>query len=255
MDRALAQNFQNSDITNIDGIEILVNWAKSGLIDPWNIDIVQVTDMFLQKLGEIKQNNLKLTGKTLFFAAVLLKLKSNYLEGIDLFKQEEELIIEAEEDTFDDNLIDFNDDEIITQSHAITLERAIVRRTSVRKNRTRKVSLDDLIREITKLEKIEEKKSRKAAEESVKARRAFTIFTPNDIMNLAHEENIEDDIEKLQTLLTRLFENNERLELKDLIEAGMDKASAYISLLFLVSRSSIDLVQESFYSELYIVKG
>lgn len=255
MTRALAQSFQQEDITKLDGIEILVNWAKAGLIDPWNIDLVQITDMFLQKLNEIKENNLKLTGKTLFFAAVLLKIKSNYLEGLDPFKQEDELLPD-DEDNFDENFMDYNDsDEIITQSHAITLESAIVRRTSVRKNRTRKVSLEDLILQIQRLEKAEQSKDRKAAEERVKARRSYSHFTPNDIMDLAHEEHLEDDIEKLENLLTRLFKDDEKIELNDLIEAGMDKASAYLSLLFLASRSSIDLVQESFYSDLYIVKG
>jgi len=43
-----------------DGIEILVDMAKSNKIDPWNIDIVEVTDQYLQKLVEMKSNNLRL---------------------------------------------------------------------------------------------------------------------------------------------------------------------------------------------------
>ena len=30
----------------VDGIDILVNMAKQGKIDPWNIDIVDVTDKY-----------------------------------------------------------------------------------------------------------------------------------------------------------------------------------------------------------------
>ena len=34
----------------VDGIEILVNMAKQGKIDPWNVDIVEVTDKYLMHL-------------------------------------------------------------------------------------------------------------------------------------------------------------------------------------------------------------
>ena len=68
----------------VDGIEILVNMAKQGKIDPWNVDIVEVTDKYLMHLFQSKAQNLRLTGRTLLFAAILLKLKSNVLEGIDV---------------------------------------------------------------------------------------------------------------------------------------------------------------------------
>ena len=68
----------------VDGIEILVNLAKQGKIDPWNVDIVEVTDKYLMHLFQSKAQNLRLTGRTLLFAAILLKLKSNVLEGLDV---------------------------------------------------------------------------------------------------------------------------------------------------------------------------
>ena len=71
-----------------DGIEILVNMAKHGKVDPWNIDIVDITDKYLAQLFKMKAQNLRLTGRTLLFAAILLKLKSNILEGIDVNVQD-----------------------------------------------------------------------------------------------------------------------------------------------------------------------
>ena len=68
----------------VDGIEILVNMAKQGKIDPWNVNIVDVTDKYLMHLFQSKAQNLRLTGRTLLFAAILLKLKSNVLEGLDI---------------------------------------------------------------------------------------------------------------------------------------------------------------------------
>ena len=250
----IVENSSNSELEKLDGIEILVNWAKSGSIDPWNIDIVQITDMFLEKLLEIKQYNLRLTGRTLFFAAVLLKIKSDILEGLDPFKEEEELLPDNNESEFDEDLMDDDIYENIKQSNIVSLENAITRRTSARKNRTRKVTLEDLIKQLRKLEEVENKQKRKSTEEHIKARRSYTHFTPDDILDMAHDEDINDDTLRIQEVLSRLFETEEKVELNELIDIGMSRINVYIALLHLASKSSIELVQDEFYSDLYIVK-
>lgn len=243
-----------NEIDKLDGIEILVNWAKSGEVDPWDVDIVKVTDMFLEKLFEIKQHNLRLTGRTLFFAAVLLKIKSDILEGLDPFKE-----VPVDSDFIDEHDMneDFDEDDIyddIRNTNIVSLENALARRTSTRKNRTRKVTLEDLIKQLRKLEEIENKQKVKRTEDKINTRRSYTHFTPDDILEMAHDEYIEDEIIKLQNTLTKLFESEEIIELNELTKSGMDRVSAYIALLFLASRSRIDLVQDEFYSDLYIIK-
>jgi len=232
-----------------DGIEILVDMAKTGKIEPWNIDIVDVTDKYLQQLVEMKSNNLKFTGRTLFFAAVLLRLKSDVLEGIDPLAS----IDEVESDIGEETDIDFD---TINTSNVISLEDALARRSSVRLNRQRVVTLSDLIKQLEFYEKIEKKRSLINAQERAQRRtRSYADFTPDDILEMAHEEYIEDEINNLHNILLRLFETNEKVELSELNETGMDKISTYITLLFLSARSRIDLVQEEFYSDLYIVQG
>lgn len=247
----LAAKNSKTDLNNLEGIDILVNWTKSGDIDPWDIDIVQVTDMFLAKLLELKQNNLRLTGRTLFYAAVLLKIKSDILEGLDPFK--EDAAIEPEEFNADDEYLEEEYEAYKNAANVISLEKAITRRTSIRKNRFRKVTLEDLIKQIQKLEELDKKENQIATTERIKARRSYTHFTPDDIIEMAHEEQIEDEIIKLQNILIKLFESDERINLEELIDAGMDKINAYLALLFLTARSRIDLVQDEFYSDLYIV--
>lgn len=234
-----------------DGIEILVEMAKSGKIDPWNIDIVDVTDKFLHELVEIKSQNLKLTGRTLFFAAVLLRLKSDVLAEPTIDQTENQ-------DIFEEIPEDYNyDTDDINLNNIISLEDALARRTSVRLNRKRVVTLKDLIKQLEFYEKIDKMRSLKNAHDRANTRRArsYADFTPEDILDMAHDEYIEDGIEKLQDILMRLFETNEKVELSELRETGMDKISTYITLLFLAARSRIDLVQEEFYSDLYIVPG
>ena len=43
-------------------IEILVNLARNGEIDPWNIDIVELTDKFLKRVEELEKMDLRVSG-------------------------------------------------------------------------------------------------------------------------------------------------------------------------------------------------
>ena len=85
--------------------------------------------------------------------------------------------------------------------------------------------------------------------------RSYARFTPDDIINLAHEEYIEDCVLRLKENLSQIFEREDKIELNELTLLGMDKVSAYIALLFLSAESDYDLVQEEFYSDLYVVRG
>ena len=44
--------------TEVDGIEILVNMAKQGKIDPWNVNIVDVYDNYMMQVFKAKGYNL-----------------------------------------------------------------------------------------------------------------------------------------------------------------------------------------------------
>ena len=55
--------------------------------------------------------------------------------------------------------------------------------------------------------------------------------------------------------MAQIFEKDDNIELNELTLLGMDKISAYIALLFLSAESDYDLVQDEFYSDLYVVRG
>ncbi len=251
-------SFENSKAilnTETDGIEILVNMAKQGKVDPWNIDIVDITDKYLAQLFQMKAQNLRLTGRTILFAAVLLKLKSNILEGIDVNDFESQ---EVEDFDYTDDYDEFgqSEHEYINTNNVVSLEEVLERRTSVKLNRSRVVTLKDLIRQLQFYEEMERKRSLKNAHERAKRRvRSYARLSAEDIVNLAHDEYIENGVLILKDNLARIFEHEDRIDLKTLTLLGMDKTSAYISLLFLTAESDYDLVQEEFYGDLYVVKN
>ena len=250
----ISETTLQSDITEqVDGIEILVGMAKSGKIDPWNVDIVDVTDKYLAHLFQMKAQNLRLTGRTLLFAAILLRLKSNVLEGIDVNQIEG-----IEEDNFDEFEMqdDSWDDDEINTNNVVSLDEVLQRRTSIRLNRSRTVNLKDLIKQLQFYEELDRKQSLKNAHERAKRRvRSYARLTPDDIVNLAHDEYIEKSVEVLHENLKKIFETEEKVELTTLTLLGLDKISAYIALLFLTAEpeSDVDLYQEEFYGELYAV--
>lgn len=244
----------NTPTEQLDGIEILVAMARNGKIDPWNIDIVDITDKYLLHLVESKSNNLRLTGRTLLFAAILLKLKSNILEGIvpNQFETEDQSIdIDYEDDWLEDEL----EEEPLNRNNVISIDEVLQRRTSIRLNRNRVVTLKDLIKQLEFYEELDRKQSLKNTLERAKRRvKSYAKFTSDDIINLAHDEYIENSVKILHENLIRIFETEEKIELNTLTLLGMDKISAYIALLFLSASSDFELVQDEFYSELYVTK-
>ena len=236
----------------VDGIEILVNMAKQGKIDPWNVDIVEVTDKYLMHLFQSTAQNLRLTGRTLLFAAILLKLKSNVLEGIDVLDFEPQ---HQDEFNYDDEMPLDYEEEYIPTNNVISIDEVLQRRTSVRLNHNRVVTLRDLIRQLEFYEMLDKKQSLKNAHERAKRRvQNYAKLSPDDIINLAHDEYIENGVQRLKANLSEILSRQDKIELNELTLLGMDKISAYISLLFLTVESDYDLEQDEFYGDLYVIR-
>lgn len=248
-----AEALQLEQDIHVDGIEMLVDMAKSGKIDPWNIDIVDIADRYLMQTFEAKSQNLKVTGRTLLFASVLLKLKSNILKGLDVA---EWLPEDAPELDIDDDMNSDDDFHSYNTTNVISIDEVLQRRTSVKLNRKRVVTLEDLIKQLEFYEMLDKKLALKNAHERAKRRvRSYANITPADLINLEHDNFIEDSVQNIKNKLEKLFNKKDKIELNELVSIGMSKVVAYLALLFLAADSDIDLVQEEFYSDLYVVKG
>ena len=239
-----------------DGIGILVDMAKQSKIDPWNIDILDVTEKYLQRMIELKSLNLRVASRTLLFASILCRLQSNVLAGLSIedFKDEPEDTNIYDDDGF---IAEYGEDEeFIPTSNVVSFEEALQRRTSIRLNRNRVVTLKDLIKQLEFYEKLEKRASMKSAHERAKRHvRNYSRLTPDEIVSMAHEEYIEESVLKLKDNLGQIFEHQDKIELNELIVLGLDKISAYLALLFLSRDTDYELEQEEFYSDLYVVKG
>ncbi len=250
-DERHAGNHPGAQDVPLDGVELLVHMAKTGEIDPWNIDIVKVADQYLRAVAELKESDLKITGKTLLYLAILLRMKSDQLAGINyLYPPEDEFLDALMEPDFMDG------GKVVQPKFSFrSLDEVIKRRTSTKQPRIRNVTLEDLIRELQKYEEMEKRRSLKEKVEKFSNHRMmdYADFTADDIEEMAHEEFHEDTILHLRDVLGRILLSQEEVSLTDLMQAGrLDKISAYLALLFLAARGGCSMHQEEFYSELYV---
>lgn len=236
----------------LDGIELLVSMVKAEKINPWNIDIVDITDKYLQKMFKMKAQNLRITSKTLLFAAILLRMKSNILANVDLNYFEE-----PEFEEYDDDFqADYYDENEINRNNVISIDEVLQRRTSLRMNRNRVVTLKDLIRHLEFYQKLDEQQTLKQRHERAKRRiRSYANLTPDEIVNIAHDEYIKEGVQRLKENLAQIFLKEKKIGLNELACLGMDKISAYVSLLFLTVESNYELKQDDFYSDVYVVQN
>ncbi|KGK98303.1 chromosome segregation protein ScpA [Methanococcoides methylutens] len=223
-----------SDDVLCEPVEIFVNLAKNGDINPWDIDIVQATDKFLAYIEDMKLMDLRISGRTLLYAAILLRMKST---GI---VQEEE---EEEEDFLDDDM-DFYE-----------IEEYPVPKLPIRRTATRPVTLQELITELKKAEKVETRRKDRRIRHRIEV---MDRATTDDVLGIAHEEDIRGRVDTLYEYLEELFRDREEVLFSDLIDnsnSRSEKMMTYISLLFLAAEKRVWLSQEELFGELYVHQG
>ena len=229
-------------------VEILVGMAERGEVDPWNIDIVDLTDRFLAELERRKRLDLRISGRTLFYAACLLRLKSEYLDARD--DDVEEAFDDEEGEPWGYGGFDF-DDAAGDVEPVERLEREIQRRLG-RKNLRKRlpVTLYELIKQLKTAEKEQRRKQR---------RRAPVFHEPDldltagDVVAVAHDEGYQKAVSIVMEEFQRAARNGDILTLGDLAGAmGRTRREVYIPLLFLMLEGKLALWQDEFFGEIYV---
>lgn len=241
-----------------DGIEILVKLAETGEIDPKNVDIIDVTDKFLKAVAAAPKENLRQSGKILFHACVLLRMKAEALLAF----------ANAEMDGGDD-FLDFEDSDglVIYDSNRraigrqITLhdlERALVRKSHSKQNKQRRVTLEQLIDALREAERIEKTRQERQPRARIELAGHHAVNDVSDILDLAHDEDIESTIERVDLILANFLETGNALPLLHIIrllDRHGDWVDAFLAVLFLSNAGKITLEQEHFWGPLYIVRN
>jgi segregation and condensation protein A len=230
-----------------DPVEILVGLAERGEIDPWNINIIEVTDRFLSELERCRQLNLQVSGRTLFYAATLLRMKSEHLE----------LLSDPAEEGLDDDEESYGEDYALaldseTDYHGRLgpielLEHEIQRRLDRKNLRKSPVTLFELIIELKNIEK-EERRRRRLTDTG-----DDLLVYADDVVNIAHDEGYQESAMTVLEECLDCIELEEELTLFQLcqkLEWGIPEV--YIPLLFLALEGRCSLRQEEFFGDVFV---
>jgi len=219
------------------GIELLVTLAKNEEIDPWHVDIIQVTDKYLAALDRMEDRTLAASGKCIFYACVLLHMKARLLATSHLLQ---EPIIEADScEPFDDG---FDDDQanefewakvVSTNNGVLLLPRG--------RPRCRPINLDDLIKALKRCDEFERK------------RREAGLPPTTSFVDTTHHDDVTGDVERVRGLLLRIVRGTGPVAFQKLLGEGLSAGGVFLALLFMAAGKEISLIQERFYQDLSVV--
>lgn len=241
-------------------IELLVQLAEEGEIDPWDIDIVRVTDKFLERLD---RSDLRTSGRALFYASVLLRMKSDVLLTPD---EPDEPEPEPWEEPWDGPMFDPPPEGDPIQS----LEGELDRRLDRKRARGSPETLDELVRELRDVEREAWWKDSRTYDTSASPRgfhrgtqtldyhasdagRREGEPTESDVTGTAHAEDLEAIIADVRAVLETHFDagRNEVL-FAEVADAGGSRVTTYLAVIFLAHREVVRLVQDDLFGDLWI---
>jgi segregation and condensation protein A len=234
------------------GIELLVNTVRDGEMDPRDLDIISLTDSYLEKIDTMDHRNLTISGRLFFYASVLLRLKAEFTaKGFIQIKKD--FANDDEEEFFNeyDEIYELEEEgvDIFESGEQLTLP-GMFMTPKASPERERGLSLFDLIGALQRCESAERRRenSRKIS--------LRTSALHMQALETAHSDDLAGDMLKMRSIFG--FENQEddyRVSFHELLTEHLSPTTAYMALLFLASNSEIELHQRNFYRDLTVSRG
>ena len=233
--------------TGEDPIALLVQMAERGEIDPWDVDIIPIIDRFFTEAENQRSFDLRVSGRMLFYAATLLRIKAEYFDDKSIDDEND-----GESDTWEDFFEDDGSLGIIRRERGSGdpipfLEQEISRRLQRKSFRKQPVSVYMLINLLRDAEKEERRRQRESYSSL-----DFSSFA-EDVLDIAHEEAYQDAVAQVFSCCHKLSEQDENVTLSRLAdEFDASRHQVFISLLFLAYDGFLSLYQTEFFGEVYV---
>ena len=206
---------------------ILYDLVKSNEIDIWNVNLINLTDLYLEKIRTLKESNLLIPANALLAAAILLKLKAYSLKLSSTENNEEELKLVTDDNYVLSNSIDLNTPMRLKEGQ---------------------VSLDELIDVIDVM--MNTSTNKKNIERKIKEKKELEFVLPKKTVDFSKRsaslyDEIKNNVDDYNMVLFSKFTKEEKNSFH-IVE------NYFIPLLFLVQDRKIDAWQEDFFSEIFI---
>ena len=224
-------------------VEVLVQLADDGEIDPWDIDVVTVTDKFLDRIDE---SDLRTSGRALFYASVLIRMKSDAMLGTD--EPEEEPAEPWERAMGEEEPIDAPDP-------FAALESEMDRRLERRRARGMPQTLDELVRDLRKAERDNWWKESREYDTSGSPS-GFDRGTQELDYRGADDMRLDDEPSAADVTGTahaeQIDKGREEVLYREVQTAGGSRVETFLGLLFLAHRGRVVLQQDDLFGDLWI---
>ena len=201
----------------IGPIDMLMSLVFTREIDPWNIDIVELTGKYLEQIRKAEELDLRLSGKTYLVATILLRMQSE-----SFFIEEKE---EEQEEELDE--LDFEPSPILPP----------LRRKSG------KITLPELLNAL--LIVLEEQEKRKNKPVKIPEHHIIKV----DIYRVDVKKYVDDLYLQIKAL-----SNGEIITFSQLLidRSPLFIARTFLYLLFLEMSRRVEIWQETEFGEIYI---
>ncbi|MCC5655746.1 segregation/condensation protein A [Nostoc sp. XA010] len=252
----------------LETITLLIYQAQQGEIDPWDVQVIEVIDRYLElmapeAIGRGYESDLSQSGQAFLSASMLVLFKANTLMQLST-------VGDLTDGVVDDSLLE-DEGGILHQGHRLPLERQLRRRASAMPPPKRRVTLQELIKQLQIMAnqlKLIEKVSK-----PIRPRRLPSVQSMREALELAHQENLTEVARELEQVLNvwarELNLEQNWLNLEQLVElwtqtkhfkqngSGHDSkhshlVSVFWALLLLSAQSKVELFQEEFYHEIKV---
>lgn len=197
-------------------------------MDPWDVDIVELSNRYLIKVREIRELSFRIPTNVLIVCSVLLRMKSEILRFEDDSAEngDECAIITGDSDSTEEQ-----NDEI----NGLDFDIALIPRRVPK----RSVTAEELISAIQSVLGSQPEKRRK-----ISAGEPIIVETEEDI-----KETMEDVYNKICAILSK----KEKVSFSEITDRE-NIVKTFISIIYLSNNQKLKLEQEKIYDEIYIKK-
>jgi len=205
-------------------VDMLVDLVMSEELDPWDVDIADIAGRFHRQVKSMVRLNLRLSGRTLLAASVLLRIKSERL-----FEEEED----REEEFF----------EAMEEEEGESYQEVPPLKEPLRRKVERRATIFEMVEALQHALK----------EELVRKNYPRKRKPPRMVMEV-DEESAKEKMEKVYTKVKTMARGEEAIKLGELMESTtrMELVETLLSLLYLEYEGKLRVWQEELFGEIFV---
>ncbi len=228
-----------NETEEIKPVDVLVELVKEKKIDPWEIDIVDLTEKYLDKVQEMGERNLRLSARTLLAASVLLRIKSDVVLSIER-RYHDELDELNELDEIDE---EFGDEESVNVSLA---PKKIPLGINIQRKARRKVTLAELVNILDNIP-ISPQRSRRI-------KKAYRINKRDLVKFRSMKKDLRNYIDQMYVDIKEKLSKEECLPFSSMVDNSdrLTKARRFLYVLFLAHQNKVQVHQKAPFDEIFI---